>query len=631
MTYESLLINPAIQALGRSLLHFLWQGTLLAMILGTVYAWAGKSRDRQTSAKIRYGAACLVMLLMPVSLIVTVVESYPSPTVPISIVEGAPGPLNVPAHASLPAISTPIGGIGVPGWVVFVWFAGVVILSGRAAGGWIRAQILKRKGCGVVTAELIEAFEQLKQRLQVARPVRLCASALAKTPVVIGWIRPYILLPVTAVSGLDEAQLHSILAHELAHIRRHDYLINLLQTAVETLLFYHPAVWWVGRTMRVERENCCDDLAIEVCGDVAGYARALAQLEQLRIGTPQPAMAVNGGQLLGRIRRLLEEEQSKHPAPKSLGAILSAFVVLAIVATPMMWSSSAVPESQQPANVEKETIPSQAVPAAEQPPESRQNRFQEAPRERGAGNGQGNGAGNGLGNGVRDLFDAGTAAEFKRTVGEFRRSIEEYRRLAPSIFGRPEGGAERGPSAQSTEMLIKLFDSSKDMDLKRQILDYLGSSGNPQAAEKLRAVAQSDAEPELRRHATEYILSKADAASLIKLYDESREPDLKAQIMDFLGSSDNQQAIDKLLSIARSDAEPQLRRHAIDYIASKPKSFDTLVTLYDNSREPEIKRHILDYLGSSTDPRALDKLFAIAQSDPDRELRRAAVDYIAAR
>jgi predicted Zn-ribbon and HTH transcriptional regulator len=180
-------------------------------------------------------------------------------------------------------------------------------------------------------------------------------------------------------------------------------------------------------------------------------------------------------------------------------------------------------------------------------------------------------------------------------------------------------------------MLIKLFDSSKDVELKRQILDYLGSSNNAQASEKLRAVAQSDAEPELRRHATEYILSNADAASLIRLYDESREPEQKAEIIDFLGSLDNQQAADKLLSIAQSAAEPELRRHAIDYIAGRPKSFDALVTLYDNSREPEIKRHILDYLGSSTDPRALDKLFAIAQSDPNRELRRLAVDYIGAR
>ena len=131
-------------------------------------------------------------------------------------------------------------------------------------------------------------------------------SAVAQTPAVIGWIRPVVLLPASALSGLEPGQIEALLAHELAHIRRHDYLVNLLQTAVETLLFYHPAVWWVGRQMRAERENCCDDLAVAVCGDALVYARALTELEQIRIAAPRLAMAANDGSLLNRVRRLLE-------------------------------------------------------------------------------------------------------------------------------------------------------------------------------------------------------------------------------------------------------------------------------------------------------------------------------------
>jgi HEAT repeat protein len=118
---------------------------------------------------------------------------------------------------------------------------------------------------------------------------------------------------------------------------------------------------------------------------------------------------------------------------------------------------------------------------------------------------------------------------------------------------------------------------------------------------------------------------------LIALYDESREPELKLHILDYIGSSSSSQAAQKLLSVAKSDPEPQLRRHAIDYLGSKPDAFDTLVDLFDNTREPELRRHVLDYLGGSNDLRALEKLLSIAQSDPDRNIRRLAVDYIAGR
>jgi beta-lactamase regulating signal transducer with metallopeptidase domain len=97
---------------------------------------------------------------------------------------------------------------------------------------------------------------------------------------VIGWLRPVILLPVSVLAGLTPQMMEAILAHELAHIRRHDYLLNMLQTAIETLLFYHPAVWWVGRKIRQERENCCDDLAVTACGDALIYARALTALSR---------------------------------------------------------------------------------------------------------------------------------------------------------------------------------------------------------------------------------------------------------------------------------------------------------------------------------------------------------------
>ena len=163
------------------------------------------------------------------------------------------------------------------------------------------------------------------------RPLRLLRTACVEVPTVIGWLRPVILLPAACLTGLTPAQLESIIAHELAHIRRHDYLINLLQSAVETLLFYHPAVWWVSRRIREERENCCDDLVVEVCGDRVGYARALATLEELRPASAQLALAAGGAPLLQRIRRVLG--QGERSAGRPAWPLAGVLVVLLLAVT----------------------------------------------------------------------------------------------------------------------------------------------------------------------------------------------------------------------------------------------------------------------------------------------------------
>src|SRR5208282_2469549 len=123
-----------------------------------------------------------------------------------------------------------------------------------------------------------ECMARLAKRLAISRKVCLWESAIAHTPAVIGWIRPVVLLPASAISGLAPSQIEALLAHELAHIRRQDYLVNLLQTAIETLLFYHPATWWISRQIRNERENCCDDIAAKTTESPVIYARALAKL-----------------------------------------------------------------------------------------------------------------------------------------------------------------------------------------------------------------------------------------------------------------------------------------------------------------------------------------------------------------
>ena len=174
------------------------------------------------------------------------------------------------------------------------------------------SDIGKRPASPVTDAAWKARISRLCSALQVTRPVRVLTSAAVAVPVVVGWMKPVVLLPLGLLSGLSTPQLEALLAHELAHIRRHDYFVNLLQSLVETCFFYHPAVWWISAQIRKERENCCDDLAAEACGGVLGYASALTALEEMRGATPAYGVAASGGPLIQRIRRILGATEKKN-------------------------------------------------------------------------------------------------------------------------------------------------------------------------------------------------------------------------------------------------------------------------------------------------------------------------------
>jgi uncharacterized protein (TIGR03435 family) len=172
--------------------------------------------------------------------------------------------------------------------------------------------------------------------------VPLLISALVQVPTVVGWLRPVVLVPVGALGGLPAEYLEALLLHELAHIRRHDYLVNMLQSVAEALLFYHPAVWWVSGHIRAERELCCDDVAVSISGNPITYARALAHLESCRPSHLSAALAANGGSLADRIARLLG--QSRPPVRTGLGpGVVTIAVLLAAAAYGLFGQSDTHP------------------------------------------------------------------------------------------------------------------------------------------------------------------------------------------------------------------------------------------------------------------------------------------------
>jgi hypothetical protein len=239
------------------------------------------------------------------------------------------------------------------------WLAGVAMFTLRLLSGWMWVQRMKSHDARLVSQGLEIMARRLMRRLHIVRDVRFVESTRVDVPTVIGWLAPVVLLPASVLSGLTPRQVEAILAHELAHIRRHDYLVNLLQAVVETLLFYHPAVWWLSRRIRDERENCCDDLAVSLCGDPVAYAAALAELEGLRSGTRAPALAATGGSLLQRVKRLLGAPSHAGRAPGWLAAGLALLVLTALSASAMT-ASAVVPVGQVDSD---QIVASTAAPA----------------------------------------------------------------------------------------------------------------------------------------------------------------------------------------------------------------------------------------------------------------------------
>lgn len=304
--------DPVVHRLGWTLLHFVWQGAMLAVAYAAV-----RATGRSHSANTRYLAGCLTLLLMAAAPVVTFVHLSESAPPQVTSVPSPPYALAASVPATLPT-SFPDWPVPRPGletlnewlqaalpWLVVGWAAGVMLLAGRLVVGWLRLRRTRGR-CGEALEERLGArLRELQRRLRLSRPVRVMQSALVRVPTLLGWFRPVILLPASTLTGLTPVQLDLILAHELAHLRRWDHWVNLFQVTVETLLFYHPAVWWVSRRVREDREHCCDELAVAVCGHRLAYAQALATLEELRQTPANLALAAADGSLLARIRRIL--------------------------------------------------------------------------------------------------------------------------------------------------------------------------------------------------------------------------------------------------------------------------------------------------------------------------------------
>ncbi len=293
-------------ALALTLVHFLWQGLAAAMLLAGALVLL-----RRSTASARYLAACAALAFTIMAPLVTFtllarmsVAGHEGLAAATALTERLTR-IEVAGADTQAAPGVEATGLAlVQPAIVAVWIAGVVLVAVWHVVGWWRLQRLTTLDVADPPAPWIDRFAALRRKLNLSARVRLRVSGRVDTPMVVGWLRPLVLMPAAAMGGLSADQLEWILVHELTHVRRHDYLINLLQISAETLLFYHPAVWWISAVIRREREHCCDDAVVAAGGDPLGYARALLRLEDMRTLPMRLAPAATGGSLLARIQRL---------------------------------------------------------------------------------------------------------------------------------------------------------------------------------------------------------------------------------------------------------------------------------------------------------------------------------------
>ncbi|MEM1319995.1 MAG: M56 family metallopeptidase [Bacteroidota bacterium] len=329
---QSYIPEDIIYALGWTVVHSLWQGMLVALVMALVLMGL-----QHKSAKLRHELSGLSLFTIFVMALITFIIKYDAAQ-GRSIIEILVNPdwENV---AAVTAEADQSLGNFMMSWadyfnqnlplIVTVWLMGVAFFLLRLMGGYAYVQRLRYSNNQQMSPHWRHKLQKLSRRLPLRRSVELVESALVKVPMVIGYLKPAILLPLGIVNALSEEEIEAILAHELAHIHRNDYLLNIILSFVEVLFYYHPAVWWLAANVRAERENCCDDIGVQLCGNSLTYAKALVSIQEMHRSAPAFALSFSGrkkNQLLNRVKRILNQPQNKSNIMEKLAATTLLFL-----------------------------------------------------------------------------------------------------------------------------------------------------------------------------------------------------------------------------------------------------------------------------------------------------------------
>ena len=382
-TILNILSGNLVYSVGWTIFHSLWQGAIISALLGVLFIFLRKS-----SARIRYNISVIALISFLSIVILTFIKINSEVLIPgtqsgaFSISTGNEGiEAAISGEGTARYMFQPTLGIR-SGITLFLnnnyiiitglWMIGIFILGIKFLGGLLYTKRLKHSGLIKIPDEWSEKLQAIKSSLGITRPVQLFESMLAKVPVVIGYIKPVILLPAGAFTGIPPAQIETILAHELGHIRRADFLVNIIQSLLEIMLFYHPAKWWISSVIRTERENCCDHIAVEYSGEVLIYVKALLNIHE-RYGEeiPELAVACSGKNytLINRIRRITKMSQKRiNNGEKWISALI--MIILLSGATLVTGSGTDNTVSYKVSNELLQTVTNDGTASYHSPPEN---------------------------------------------------------------------------------------------------------------------------------------------------------------------------------------------------------------------------------------------------------------------
>ena len=553
-----------------------------------------------------------------------------------------------------------------PPLLVILWLAVCALMAWRIARSYRAVSHLRGK-LGFAPSEHRERVARLADLFGIKRQVRVGASQQISMPMTVGSLKPLIILPPDFAANLSQHEFESVIAHELAHIKRWDYLTNMLQRVVQAYLFFHPAVWFISKQLMIERELACDDWAVKTC-EPRRYASCLTKLvEALNQSPPHTAVRIAatgiGGIIFGkhvisrRVEMILNRDRNATTAvskPALLYAI--GLVVMFVAVCSLISPVIAVPLGQKPVKQGKKdgkagaaTIKSQEfpplpplplppdnmdvveppdIPDIPEPPDAPLPPVADALSPdaglaplpdvsiiSGIPGGVIGGVPGGVPGGVRSgvLAPAAPVALIAPLAPIAR--IASATPVAPLAPEAPLAATARGQDDKSKQLAIP------ESELLNLLVD----------------IVKRDSDPNVRNEALQGIYRlRTDAAinALIQLYDGTSDAKVKGEIIAYLlrresGSSkvDNSKAIAKLTAIAKSEPNEELRNRAIRYLGNVKgdEGADTLIQIYDSLQDQKMKQYVIRSLAYNRSRKAVDKLIQIAKNDSDPVVRQYAI------
>jgi bla regulator protein blaR1 len=368
--------DPFIYALGWTVIHSLWQGTFIACLMALILTGLQKK-----SAETRYrvaGGALIASILMAVATFFSLYMANNHTTTFLNETKQF-----TMVHFTFLTQNESFGKQIYNNisfflnehlfYIVIAWFLGIEFFFMRLIGGFWMVMKIRRSPKIPLEPEWNEFIEMIREQMPFQQAVRIAESAVATVPMVIGWLKPLILLPIGTVNNMSASQVEAIIAHELAHIAGKDYLFNTLQTIAEILFYYHPAIWWISAVIRAERENRCDDAAVELCGNKMIYVKALVSMQELQKRMPKTnktlglALSFAGQRkypLLERVKRVLNQSQNKSNIMEKMtatGLILAIVSLLSMSAKRAEATESLGANSKPIVSIVSDTTPSGKV------------------------------------------------------------------------------------------------------------------------------------------------------------------------------------------------------------------------------------------------------------------------------